>query len=497
MPTLELLVLVITSLLLFGIVASRLSNMFGVPALLIFIGVGLFAGDEGLGRIPFYDAQITQFVGVTALAFILFSGGLDSDWKHMRSALRGGLALSTVGVILTAGLVGVFAHLVLGFSPLEGLLLGAIISSTDAAAVFSVLRSRSVRLRRNLEPVLELESGSNDPMAIFLTISLVALIATPDLAPLSLILSFVRQFLLGGLGGYFGGRLIVWIVNHIQLNFDGLYPVLTTTLMLFVYSGVSLLGGNGFLAVYLVGLTMAQADFIHKRSLIRFHDGVAWLMQITMFTLLGLLVTPSQVLAVAGVGLVVSAFLILVARPISTFISLLPVRMPARDMLMIAWVGLRGAAPIILATFPLLAGVERSAEIFNIVFFVVITSVLLQGTTIVPVARLLGVTAAPDELRPALTSPPSEQFQGEMTRLAVPSGSLVIDKQIVQLGIPESALIVMLRRGQQYIIPRGSTSLQANDVLTVLADPESIPALCEMFQLSVVEEQDEARPAPA
>jgi potassium/hydrogen antiporter len=497
MPTLELLVLVVSSLLLFGIVASRLSNMFGVPALLIFIGVGLLAGDEGIGRIPFYDAQLTQFVGVTALIFILFSGGLDSDWKYMRSALRGGLALSTVGVILTAGLVGVFAHYVLGFSFLEGLLLGAIISSTDAAAVFSVLRSRSVRLRRNLEPVLELESGSNDPMAIFLTVSLIALIATPDLSPVSLVFSFVRQFALGGLGGYLGGKLIIWIVNRIQLNFDGLYPVLTTTLMLFLYSSVSLLGGNGFLAVYLAGLTMAEADFIHKRSLIRFHDGVAWLMQITMFTLLGLLVTPSRVLAVAGGGLAVSAFLILVARPISVLASLLPFRMPLRDMVMIAWVGLRGAAPIILATFPLLAGVNGSAEIFNIVFFVVITSVMLQGTTIVPIARWLGVTAAPNEERPALTGLPTDRFQGEMSRLIVPPSSPVIDRQIVQLRMPESALVVMVRRGSQYIIPRGSTSLQANDILTVLADPQTITELCTMFDLAVVEDSDETRSAPA
>lgn len=493
MPTLELLVLVVSSLLLFGIVASRLSGVFGVPALLIFIAVGLLAGDEGIGRIPFYDAQITQFVGVAALVFILFSGGLDSNWMAMRRALRGGLALSTLGVILTAGMVGLFAHWMLGFSLLEGLLLGAIISSTDAAAVFSVLRSRSVGLRRNIEPMLELESGSNDPMAIFLTVTMISLIKTPELSGGDLLLSFVRQFALGGLGGYLGGKAMVWIINHLRLGYDGLYPVLTTTMMLFVYSSVSLLGGNGFLAVYLAGLMMAQAEFIHKRSLLRFHDGAAWLMQITMFTLLGLLVTPSRVLAVAGVGLAVSAFLIFIARPISVFASLLPFRMHLRDITMIAWVGLRGAAPIILATFPLLAGIERSAEIFNIVFFVVITSVLLQGTTIVPVARWLGVNDPVARRRsPLMEFTTNESFHGELAELVVPPHSAVVGQKIVDMACPKGALIVLVGRGGDYIVPQGSTILHEEDTLLVLADPPLLTALRQIIETNRDEESEDA-----
>jgi len=479
---LEYLLLSAAVLLLVSILASKASGRLGVPALALFLVIGMLAGSDGPGGIYFDDPRLAQWLGVIALIFILYAGGLDTDWARIRPVLAHGLALSTVGVLLTAILMGLFAVMALGFTPLQGLLLGAIVSSTDAAAVFTVLRARSVRLREPLEPLLELESGSNDPMAVFLTVALTGLLSNPDANLLRLVPAFFQQMLLGALVGYGMGRAMAWIINHVRLQVEGLYPVLTVALTLLTYAGTTVLGGNGFLAVYLAGLIMARGDFIHKRSLLRFHDGLAWLMQIAMFLVLGLLVFPARLPAVAGVALPAALCRLFIARPIGVALTLLPFRMPVRDQAMIAWVGLRGAVPIILATFPRLANLPQAELIFNIVFFVVITSILIQGTTITAAGRLLGVTAN----RPVPPRPPIEvtrggQLKGDLLEMVVPAGSLAVGRQVLELGLPRGALIVLIGRGKEHIVPDGNTLLEPGDHLLILADEAVLEATRQSF----------------
>jgi len=470
-------------LLLLSILASKASGRLGVPALLLFLGIGMLAGSDGPGGIYFDDARLSQSLGVVALALILFAGGLDTDWNSIRPVFREGLALSTLGVLFTALLVGGFVTWVLHFSLLEGLLLGAIVSSTDAAAVFAVLRSRNVSLRGSLEPLLELESGSNDPMAVFLTIGFIRLLATPTASATSLIPLFVLQMALGAALGYGIGKMTVHFVNRLRLEYEGLYPVLTLSLVIFIYGAATSLGGNGFLAVYLAGLVMGNSDFIHKRSLIRFHDGLAWLMQITMFLTLGLLVFPSRLIPIAGSGLLIAAFLMLIARPIGVFVSLAFTKRSLREKVMVSWVGLRGAAPIILATFPYLAGISKADTVFHLVFFIVLTSVLIQGTSIPLVARWLGVDApATDRRQHPLEFVPAGSSRHDLVEIKIPPGSAAAGKQIVELGLPIGALAVLINRSGDYIVPSGGTVLAEGDTVLVLADKESLARARSVLQ---------------
>ena len=308
------------------------------------------------------------------------------------------MVLSTLGVLLTAVSVGLFATWVGDFSWKEGLLLGAIVSSTDAAAVFSILRNKSIGLKGNLRPLLELESGSNDPMAFFLTIGLTSWLSLEGFSPIDLVPMFLKQMILGAAVGYGLAKGCVFLVNRINLEYEGLYPVLMLGLVLMIYTVTDRIGGNGFLAVYLAGITMNQSRILHYKSYIRFFDGIAWLMQILMFLTLGLLVFPSQVVPVIGIGFLISLFLIFVARPLGVWVSLLFFRFKTREKLFISWVGLRGAVPIVFATFPLIAGLEKSNLIFNIVFFIVIASVSLQATTLAKVAKWLHL-AVPEGLK--------------------------------------------------------------------------------------------------
>ncbi len=389
--TLEQSLLIASLLLVLGVLASKTSSRLGVPALVLFIGVGMLAGSEGPGGIPYDDPRSAQDLGIIALAFILFAGGLETDRKTLSRVLWQGLSLATIGVIVTSVLVAWFATMLLHFSWLEGLLLGSIVSSTDAAAVFAVLRSQRIGLEGNTTALLELESGSNDPMAVFLTMSIIALLGKSGTTWVSVLPAFALQMGVGALMGFVTGKVTLWSVNRLRLETEGLYPVVTVAAVLFAYGATALLHGSGFLAVYLAGVLTGNADFIHKRSIIRFHDGLAWLMQIAMFLVLGLLVFPSRLVAVAGVSLLLSLSLMLVARPVAVFLALAFARLRVRQKTMIAWVGLRGAVPIVLATFPYQAGLPRADLYFNIVFFIVMTSVLLQGTTLRYVARLLRI----------------------------------------------------------------------------------------------------------
>ena len=467
-------ILLVGSLLLFvSIIVGKTSYKFGVPTLLLFLAIGMLAGSEGIGGIRFDDSKIAQFIGVVSLNFILFSGGLDTNWTTVKPILREGLVLSTLGVLLTAVSLGTFVWFITDFTIYESMLLGSIVSSTDAAAVFSILRSKSLALNTNLRPTLELESGSNDPMAYVLTIAFLTLVMNQDQSVLSIIPLFLRQMILGGIAGFAFGKISKFIINRIKLDFEGLYPVLVIALMFITFSATDFMGGNGFLAIYICSVYLGNQDLIHKKTILKMYDGLAWLMQIVLFLTLGLLVFPTQIIPYIGIGLLVSFFLILVARPISVFLSLMFFKMKFRRRVYISWVGLRGAVPIVFATYPLLAGIEKANMIFNIVFFVSVTSVLIQGTTLSIVAKWLKVVL-PDSLKPEseIEKYLSDIPKSSMQEFEILSNFHVINKRIVDLNFPKSAFIVMIKRNGEYIRPGGSTQIQIGDILMVLADSQ-------------------------
>lgn len=479
-------VLLLGSVLLFiSIVASKTSFKLGIPTLILFLIVGMLAGSDGPGGIYFNDAATAQFLGVVALTFILFSGGLDTKIESIKPVLKDGISLATIGVLITALLSGLFASYVLGFTWVEGLLLGAVISSTDAAAVFSILRSRSVGLKGNIRPLLEFESGSNDPMAYFLTVSLIDLVKDPEASVLALIPKFFIGMIIGGVCGFFAGRLMTWMINKIRLEVEGLYPVLILAMCFFTFSFTDRIGGNGFLAVYLSGIILGNSSFIHKKSLIRFYDGQAWLMQIVMFLALGLLVFPSQLLPVVPHGLAITAFLIFVARPVAVFISLARAHdLNWRKKLFISWVGLRGAAPIVFATYPMLAGVHYASTIFNLVFFISAISVLLQGTTLPLMAKWLHVSV-PEKLKRKfpLDVELKEDLKTTLVEVDIPANSPAIGRPVVDLRLPKSAMIVLIHRNDKYLTATGETVLEAGDHLLVLSDKTSADWVQQAFIL--------------
>ena len=476
-------VLVAAALLIFlGVVASKVSSRLGVPAVLLFLIVGMLAGSEGVGGIDFTDHELAQAIGIVALAFILFAGGLDTEWSDVRPVLGKGLLLATVGVPITAMVVGTVAAWVLGVSLAVGLLLGSIVSSTDAAAVFSVLRSRNVGLKGRLRPLLELESGSNDPMAVFLTLAFISVITNDGGGVAELMGVFVLQAVVGAVVGFAMAKGAVMAINRAHLEYEGLYPVLMIAIVLLAYGGAAVLGGSGFLAVYVTGLVMGNARFLHKKSLMRFADGLAWLMQIAMFLVLGLLVFPSDVASVAGRALVVSLALIFVARPVAVGIVLGLTRLGVRETLLVAWVGLRGAVPIVLATFPLVEGVPEASLIFNVVFFIVLTSVLVQGPTLPLVARWLRVDAPFERQRPFLLDiVESGDGATDLHEVTVAPGSPASGRQIVDLRLPTGTLVVLLSREDEFVVPQGSTVVRAGDNILLVADQDMLPAARALF----------------
>ena len=459
-------------LLLLSIIAGKTTSRFGVPTLLLFIAIGMLAGSEGIGKIYFDNPYIAQLIGVTALNFILFSGGLDTNLEFIKPIIWRGVALSTIGVFVTAFTVGLFAHYLIGFTWLEGLLLGSIVSSTDAAAVFSILRQKGVALKGYLRPTLELESGSNDPMAYFLTISFTTLLMNPEMTFYQLVPLFLKGFTIGAIMGYAMGKISTWLINFIKLDNDGVYPVLVLGLAMFTYAATDFIGGNGFLAIYMCAVILGNSNFIHRRALIKFYDGQAWLMQIILFLTLGLLLFPSNVISLAGIGILISVFLILVARPLGVFASLLFFKTSIRSRMFLSWVGLRGAVPIVFATYPLMAGLPKSEIIFNLVFFISITSVLLQGTSLAFVAKLLRVSLPQKaKRRSSLDIELTDNTKSIRIELEL-TARHKIGKRIVELDFPKSAQIMSIERDDEFVIPNGSTRLLVGDKLLILAEDE-------------------------
>ncbi|NLW84114.1 MAG: potassium/proton antiporter [Phycisphaerae bacterium] len=474
----------ISLLLLISVLASKASEWMGVPALLIFLVIGMLSGSEGPIGIWFDNIPLAQMVGTLALAYILFSGGLDTDWKVVKPVLRPAGLLATVGVLLTAVLVAVFAVVFLGFSWLEGLLLGSVMSSTDAAAVFSILRSRSIRLKGRLQPLLELESGSNDPMAVFLTVTMIQLLQAPTLSWWVAIPRFVWQMAMGSVMGIVFGKLIIHLINKTRLGYEGLYPVMTLALVLFTYGVTDVIGGNGFLAVYLAGMYLGNKSFLHKRSLMRFHNGIAWLMQIAVFLTLGLLVFPSHLVPVFGSGLLLAGFLMFVGRPVAVMLCLCRSGFSFREKLLISWVGLRGAVPIVLAMFPLMADVAHAEQIFNMVFFVVIASVLLQGKLLPQIAERLKLNETYSQRsRPPLEFDHTQPgIKADMVDIAVLPSSDVVGKRLLELQLPYGVLITLIQKENgEFFIPDGGTILQANDHVLVLGEAQSLDEVERRF----------------
>lgn len=394
----------IGGLLTASVVAGLLAERVGAPMLLLFLGVGMLAGVDGPGGIAFDSPGIANWIGEVALTVILFSGGLDTSWRRVRPVLTRGLLLATLGVLLTTLLLGGFAWWVLGtfesyeigaagISWPEALLLAAIVSSTDAPAVFSVFHSTGVRLKGDLQPLLELESGSNDPMAVILTVAMIGAIGSGAFDVVGLVRSVLVQLVVGAAVGLALGQLAASLIGRIRSGATGLVPVAAVAAAFLIAGVTPELGGSGFLAVYVAGVIVGNRLRDHREEIVRFHDSLSWLAQIVMFLTLGLLVNPSELPRFALVGTGIALFLMLVARPLSVTACLTPFRTDRRSMAFVSWVGLRGSVPIILATYPEIAGLAGAADVFHLVFFVVLVSVLIQGLTLVPCARWLKVSA--------------------------------------------------------------------------------------------------------
>lgn len=474
--------LLIGSLLLLGsIFASKATYKIGAPLLLLFLGIGLLCGE----KIAFSDSSVLSLVGELALVFILFSGGLDTKYKDIKPVIARGGILATFGVFLTAFFLGTFIYILslLPFVPLqftfaESLLLGSIVSSTDAASVFSIFRSRHTGLKHNLRPLLELESGSNDPMAYVLTITLVAYISQTNSGAATqsfwlMLPQVVTNLGIGAIAGFVFGKVLVRLINRINLLVEGLYPVMMIAVMALTFSTTQTLSGNGFLAVYIAGVILGNAKFVHKKLLIKFYDGFAWLMQILLFLMLGLFANIAAIRSVAFVGILIALFLIFIARPLAVGMCLAPFRPGWRVFTFTSWVGLRGAVPIVFALIPLTAkGIpDDTAElIFNTVFFISVSSLVIQGTTLFSAAKYLGLTQESDEAPPSVFDKDTEEINTFVAEVCLTETDAAVGKTLAELAFPQGVLVIMIKRGHEFLTPIGSTSVLAGDILQIQAD---------------------------
>lgn len=477
----DLFLLVASILLFLSLIAGKTGYRFGVPTLLLFLFIGIIAGSGGLG-LQFSSPDIAQYIGVVALNIILFSGGLDTRISELKPIAVQGVLMATVGVLITALATGFFIYWITNnvlqsvtFSLFESLLLAGIMSSTDSASVFSILRSKNLSLKQNLRPLLELESGSNDPMAFMITIVMLQLLTLPEISGWIVLLKFMQQLVFGAALGYFLGKFAVRLINKINLDNDALYSVLMLTIMFFLFGFTSFVGGNGYLAVYVGGLMIGNHRVVHRRSTMKFFDGLTWLFQIIMFLTLGLLVEPRELLPVAGVAVLIGLFLMIVARPLAVFTTFLPFKnLTFKAKLFTSWVGLRGAVPIIFATYPWINDVPQAKMIFNIVFFITIISLMLQGTTVSTMANWLGLTqiAAQKRKLKEFDVEFSDEIKSATCEIKVDKNILKQGNQLMNINLPEHTLVVMVKRNQRYFIPRGNTMLEEGDSLLVITDDE-------------------------
>ena len=471
-------ILLIGSILLFvSIVVGKTGYRFGVPALLLFLLVGMLFGSDGLG-LQFHNAKIAQFIGMVALSVILFSGGMDTKFKEIRPILSPGIVLSTVGVFLTALFTGLFIWYLSGMSwtnihfPLiTSLLLASTMSSTDSASVFAILRSQKMNLKHNLRPMLELESGSNDPMAYMLTIVLIQFIQSDGMGTGNIIGSFIIQFLVGAAAGYILGKLAILILNKINIDNQSLYPILLLSFVFFTFAITDLLRGNGYLAVYIAGMMVGNHKITFRKEIATFMDGLTWLFQIIMFLMLGLLVNPHEMIEVAVVALLIGVFMIVIGRPLSVFLCLLPFRkITLKSRLFVSWVGLRGAVPIIFATYPVVANVEGSNMIFNIVFFITIVSLIVQGTSVSFVARLLHLSTPLEKTGNDFGVELPEEIDTDLSDMTITMEMLNEADTLKDMNLPKGTLVMIVKRGDEFLIPNGTLKLHVGDKLLLISE---------------------------
>ncbi|MDZ5474481.1 potassium/proton antiporter [Bacillus sp. 31A1R] len=469
-------------LLILGVLSTKFSSRIGVPALVLFIAVGMIVGSDGLGFIYFDNAHFAQLIGVIALVIILFEGGLQTKWTTVKPVIVPSLSLATVGVFITTAIVAIAAKLILDVTWFEAILFGSIVGSTDAAAVFAILKGQNIRPR--LGSTLEAESGTNDPMAVFLTITFIQLITIDDNNILLLVLSFFWQMIIGLLIGLLFGKLATFAINKINLDSSGLYPVFALAFALLTYGLTDLINASGLLAVYVAALIIGNSDLTYRHSIFKFNEGFAWMMQILMFVILGLLVFPSQLFTFDVVisGLLLALILIFIARPIAVFLSTIKMGFNTKEKIFLSWAGLRGAVPIVLATFPMIAGLENSQIFFNVVFFVVLLSALLQGTSIPYLAGRLGLTG-PEKVTPmhTLELVSIGKANAEIIEFIVSADNIIADKKIVDIKLPSSALINAIIRKDQLVTPKGNTVIHEGDILYILTSRESKPKLKEIL----------------
>ncbi len=478
-------------LMILGIVSSKFSARAGLPVLVLFLGLGMLAGSDGIGKIAFDDYALAHAIGTVALAFILFDGGLRTPLENLKLAWKPSAALATFGVFVTSAVTGVVAMYVLDLTLLEGLLLGSIVGSTDAAAVFSLLRSAGVHLRKRLGATLEIESGANDPMAIFLTVGLIQVLTGEMPFGPGLLVLFLLQMGVGLTVGLVVGKLSVRLINRINLAAAGLYPVLTAACGVFAFGAAAALQGSGFLAVYVAGIVLGNSKLVFQKGTLLFHDGVAWAGQIAMFVVLGLLSFPRALLEVAGPSLLVAVALTFLARPLAVLPLLTPFKFTARELTLVSWVGLKGAVPIILATYPMMAKLPAGPTIFNVVFFVVLISALVQGGTLPWLARKLELEEPPPPEAPlSLEIMSLRDVDAEIIDYLVAEGSPPAGRLLRDLALPEGAVVAMITRDKTLIPPRGSTAVEGGDHLFIVVNGESRSPVDAVF----ARRQGEPRP---
>lgn len=488
--TSENILLIGSTLLIAGVLIGKSSYRFGLPLLLIFLIVGMLFGTDGLG-IQFSDMHTAQFIGMVALNVILFSGGLGTKLSAIRPVILPGLILSSAGVLLTALITGLFIWWLSGmswtnihFAFIPSLLLAATMSSTDSASVFGILGSQKVGLRNNLRPMLELESGSNDPMAYMLTIILIqALTPGQHLSASAVLLELLLQFGVGAAAGFLMGKLTLWLISiYGRMGSKGesredpaqatsMLSILMVGCVFFTFAVTTALAGNGYLAVYICGIVIGNAVLPNHRGITKFIDGLTWLAQIVVFLMLGLLVNPHEMLGVAAVSLLIGVFMILVGRPLSVFLSLAPLRgISLRSRLFVSWVGLRGAVPIIFATYPVVAAIEGAGQIFNIVFFVTLLSLLVQGTTVILSARKLGLVSGDEADDDTFGVELADELPTSLQTLTLTEAHLASGNTLRDMQLPEGTLVMMIRRGTRYIVPNGTRKLSPGDKLLIIKE---------------------------
>jgi cell volume regulation protein A len=476
------LILIGAALVAASVIVSAFAARAGTPLLLVFLGLGMLAGEDGPGGIQFEDVQLTYLIGSIALGIILFDGGMRTHAQTVRVGIGPGIILATLGVAVTGGVIAAFSVWLFGFTWIQGLLLGAIVGSTDAAAIFSVLSARSLAIKRRVSATLEIESGCNDPMAVFLTLVLVQAIAAGKTSlDWGTAGHLLAEFTIGGVAGIAGGYMMVAIINRLDLA-QAMYPLLASALALLVFAATTSIGGSGFLAIYIAGLVMGNRQVHSAQNILRVHDGLAWLAQIGMFLVLGLLATPKDLLQVAHTALLVALVLIVAARPLAVLLCLAPFRFPWREQAFIAWMGLRGAVPIILGVFPLVAGLDNAWLYFNVAFFVVLVSLFVQGWTVAPAARLLQLEVPPASM-PAgrYDLGTAGHWDLELMRYDLADDSPALGAQLDHLPIPEDVSIACVLRNDRVEAPGRITTLLAGDRIFVIAPAAQVDALNRAF----------------